>query len=298
MSIKAMSWVWDSALPPSEKLIALAYADHADHEGKHIYPALDTIAAKTSMSRRNVIRVRQKLEERGVLIETRKATGRAPARYRMSQAALESIGRGDNLSPLQDARRDDNLSPHGVTTEHVGVTNPARRGDTVSPEPLTVHRTVNRTERGAARRTRATVEVPPALKNQPRPGTKRAAWVGPVEPDPAVAMYVALTQYEPTKLQADEIARTCTDLTLWETVIRARDGFGCSHRNVTAALNDYRAGGVRDYRAERGAVKSNGRPAAPAPAPTTPAVSERSLARIAEMQAAAAARRAAQEVTA
>ena len=111
---------------------------------------------------------------------------------------------------------------------------------------------------GAARRTRPTIDAPPALKNQPAPGKRGAVLPGEiVQPDPAVAMYAALTQYEPTKLQADDITRTCTDLTLWEKVIRDRDGFGCSHRNVKAALDDYRAGGVRDYRAER-AARSNG----------------------------------------
>lgn len=262
MSVKAMGWVWDSALPPSEKLIALAYADHADHDGGNIYPALDTIAAKTCMSRRNVIRVRQKLEERGVLIATKHATGRAPARYRMSADALAAVSRGDNLSSLDDALRGDNLSPHEVTTCHVGVTNATRRGDTLSPEPsLTVQRTVNRTERGAARRARPTLDAPPAIKAQPAPGKRGIPLPGEiVQPDPAVAMYAALTQYEPTKLQADDIARTCTDLALWEQVIRDRDGFGCSHRNVKAALDDYRAGGVRDYRAERA---TNGKAAAP-----------------------------------
>lgn len=115
-----------------------------------------------------------------------------------------------------------------------------------------------KTQRGASRRARPTIDAPAAIKAQPAPGKRGAALPGEiVQPDPAVAMYAALTQYEPNKLQADDIARTCTDLTLWEKVIRDRMGFGCSSRNVADALADYRAGGVRNYRAER-AARSNG----------------------------------------
>ena len=44
MSVKAMSWVWDQDIPREQKFVLLAYADHADHDGGNIYPAVDTIA--------------------------------------------------------------------------------------------------------------------------------------------------------------------------------------------------------------------------------------------------------------
>jgi len=60
MSVKAMAWVWDQDIPRDEKFLLLAYADHADHEGNNIFPAIDTIVKKTGYSRRSVQRITQK----------------------------------------------------------------------------------------------------------------------------------------------------------------------------------------------------------------------------------------------
>ena len=160
--------------------------------------------------------------------------------------------------------------------------------------------TSNKTqERGAARRTRPQVEAPDALKRQNSPRASGAPkWAGPTPMPAPIAAWYACTKdtSELNTVQADSIVAAVTDVDLWSRVLTKAMLY---HRrpNVAAFLDYYRAGDVPDYRASKSSAV-NGRPAAPAPAPTTPAVSERSLARIAEMQAAAAARRAAQEVTA
>jgi len=63
-----MGLVWDLELEPSLKLVMLAYADHADHDGKNVYPAETSIANKTGLSRRTVVTCTQKLEKMGLLI--------------------------------------------------------------------------------------------------------------------------------------------------------------------------------------------------------------------------------------
>lgn len=68
MSVKVMGAVWDLKIGRDEKFILLAYADHADHNGGSIYPAVSTIAEKTGYSERSVQSITRILEERGILI--------------------------------------------------------------------------------------------------------------------------------------------------------------------------------------------------------------------------------------
>jgi len=53
---------------PGHKFILIAYADHADHAGKSIYPAIATIARKTGYQERNVQYLTHELETMGILI--------------------------------------------------------------------------------------------------------------------------------------------------------------------------------------------------------------------------------------
>ena len=63
MSVKAMAIVWEADLPRAEKFILLAMADHADHNGENIYPALSTIAWKTGYTNRAVVDIVGRLRE-------------------------------------------------------------------------------------------------------------------------------------------------------------------------------------------------------------------------------------------
>ena len=78
MSAKTTGLVWDMPCPQeingilfkdNHKYVLLAYADHADHFGKNIYPAVHTIAVKTGYKDRNVQYITRDLEEMGVLVE-------------------------------------------------------------------------------------------------------------------------------------------------------------------------------------------------------------------------------------
>jgi hypothetical protein len=78
MSVKAMSQVWDIECPkeingkdfqPTHKFVLIAYADHADHQGKNIYPAVATIAKKTGFDERTIQRATRALVEMGLLVE-------------------------------------------------------------------------------------------------------------------------------------------------------------------------------------------------------------------------------------
>ena len=51
MSVKISGQVWELDLEPVDKLVLLALADHADHEGQNIRPGNELLCAKTGLSR-------------------------------------------------------------------------------------------------------------------------------------------------------------------------------------------------------------------------------------------------------
>lgn len=68
MSVKMMGAVWDTVMSPNEKLVLLAYADHADHKGNNIFPSIKLISSKTGYSERQVQRITKLLEQKGYLV--------------------------------------------------------------------------------------------------------------------------------------------------------------------------------------------------------------------------------------
>jgi len=57
VSVKTMAWVWDhSRTEGTARLVLLAIADHAGHDGRDAYPSQDTIAQKCRVSVRTVRR--------------------------------------------------------------------------------------------------------------------------------------------------------------------------------------------------------------------------------------------------
>ena len=70
MSVKVMGRVWDADLPPNLKIVLLAYADAAEHDGTEIWPGWERIAAMTGYSRTTVARLTTELLELGVLVKT------------------------------------------------------------------------------------------------------------------------------------------------------------------------------------------------------------------------------------
>lgn len=141
MSVKVMALIWDHYPEGGgELLVALKVADHADHDGSRIWPAVASLAVQTRQSERTVQRHLRAMSERGWLQLVRKGgTGPgATAHYRIPMAEiLEGLaGKGDNLSPI--AR---------VTPEAEKGDKSSKKGDTaVSPEPSLKATVLNRQE--------------------------------------------------------------------------------------------------------------------------------------------------------
>lgn len=151
MSVKVMGAVWESALPQREKFVLLAFADHADHEGKKVFPSVGLVAWKTGYTTRSIRRIVKTLVEKEYLVQE----GKTKYGTKLYRIALENLPRlppylgDDKLSGAKYGG--DILSGVGVTKSQgqdgggdkltpVGVTKTTPGGDiAVSPDPsLTV----------------------------------------------------------------------------------------------------------------------------------------------------------------
>ena len=132
MSVKAMSLVWDMSCPskigaaefrPNHKYVLLGYADHADHNGKNIYPAVATIAKKTGYDERTVQRLTHEMSEMGILVDD----GSGPRGT--NRWFIPFSEGGDSVSPLTARRGDKTVESLG---DNPSGDNPS--GDSLSPE--------------------------------------------------------------------------------------------------------------------------------------------------------------------
>jgi hypothetical protein len=94
-----MAAVWDhSTTEGVDRLVLLALADHADHDG-YAWPSVSRLAAKCRVDRRTVFRALAACEAKGE-VERTSGRGRGTVnRYRL--AIVDNMGKGGvNLSPL------------------------------------------------------------------------------------------------------------------------------------------------------------------------------------------------------
>ena len=130
MSDKRNGMVWDMECPalynnipfkPGHKYCLLAYTDHADHWGKNIYPAIQSIANKTGYEERSVQRLTHELEEMGILIPDGvgpRGTNRWKLSLNRGGDKIAPLGiRGD--IPSGDIPSGDKMSPESINKEYI-----------------------------------------------------------------------------------------------------------------------------------------------------------------------------------
>lgn len=97
MSVKAMTWAFEQAIPPTLKVVLLALADHAD-ENHVCWPSIPKLAAKTSMSDRTVQRSLYELQEQGYIEKNTRMSERGD--HTSNHYLLKvRVGGGVKLSP-------------------------------------------------------------------------------------------------------------------------------------------------------------------------------------------------------
>ena len=150
MSYHLAAWAMDVDVPPREKLLLILIASHANDEGE-CFPSQTTLAYRSGLSRRTVLRSLAELEERGVITrrKRRRPDGSrssdtirlnvhgAPVRPPLAGGNLTDGARvtfppqGDSVSPSGDnlTRHGDSVSPHGDNDD-------ATRCPVVTAEPV------------------------------------------------------------------------------------------------------------------------------------------------------------------
>lgn len=89
MSIKATEWAWSQNVSPSEKILLLALADHADSEGV-CWPSLDRMQEMTGLNRSTVTRNLKALESMGIIYRERSKGGSGlSTRYRLNTKQVQ-----------------------------------------------------------------------------------------------------------------------------------------------------------------------------------------------------------------
>ncbi|WP_254216095.1 helix-turn-helix domain-containing protein [Burkholderia multivorans] len=176
MSVKVMNAVFERyPVGGGEMLLALALADHADDDGTHVFPSVDTMVIKTRQSTRAVQYQLEKMQECGWLILVKAARGGRkggyPAEYRINldwikgaeiasiEARRKSREKGEKSAPntpVDNSEMDADIAPiesgNGCNSQHKWVQNEAEMGaKSDKPYRFTHQLTVNEPSAAATR---------------------------------------------------------------------------------------------------------------------------------------------------
>ena len=128
-----MTMVFDSDLPTTEKMVLLAMADYASDNGDSIFPSIETLSHKTSLSDRSVQTSIQNLINKNYLILLKKGGGRANTnlyKIRCSRFTVSEKGETDSLKGETGAQKGEGRSPDPSLT----IINPPQSANAESEE--------------------------------------------------------------------------------------------------------------------------------------------------------------------
>lgn len=134
MSVKMMGLVWDlrkDQIEQNEKFVYLAYADHADHLGRNIFPGITLIAHKTGYDERSVQRLTRSLYLKGFLVPD---GGQEGGRGVIPHWHMPYDAKGDKLSPIPVRER---VTPEGQKGDKPDSDLPVKGDTAMSPDSLT-----------------------------------------------------------------------------------------------------------------------------------------------------------------
>jgi Helix-turn-helix domain len=144
MSIKFTAAIWEDKriTNPIEKLVALALADYANHDTGRCFPSYATIACRTLLSTRQVMRCIKSLEQKGVIkVEHRCITnsGMAGKVFSSNNYTLTPSRGGSDCQSLVVQTRSQNapFKGGGSDCQSLGVVSISHQGsDCQSPDPV------------------------------------------------------------------------------------------------------------------------------------------------------------------
>lgn len=99
-----MAQVWDSDLAPNRRLVLLAYADAAEHDGTRSFPGEERLMSMTGYSTATVRKITRELLETGSLVQVKKGHRGQRAEYR--------------IPPLKASHPDTHSEGESLSSEH------------------------------------------------------------------------------------------------------------------------------------------------------------------------------------
>ena len=82
MSNRARDWAWAQAVTPTQKLVLLSLAEHANDQGGSCFPCGATLRGLTGLSERAIRKALRELEALD-LIDCQHGRGKTSSRYRL-----------------------------------------------------------------------------------------------------------------------------------------------------------------------------------------------------------------------
>jgi len=141
-----MGAIFDLEIPSAEKLVLLAMADHARDDGTGCYPAIGTLAKKTSLSRRGTQKLIRRLQVAGFITDTGKLSRLGTVEYTLT---LDRGGR-TGFAPIS--------APGGANGRPLGGRTRRRKGaNPVRPNQLLITKNLNRRRKPCRLRRRRTL---------------------------------------------------------------------------------------------------------------------------------------------
>jgi DNA-binding transcriptional ArsR family regulator len=89
MSRDARDWAWAQDTSPTQKLVLLALAEHAN-DGYACWPSIHRLQERTGLSRRGVQKALRELEQRG-LVSAERGGGRSANRYALNLPGVQEV---------------------------------------------------------------------------------------------------------------------------------------------------------------------------------------------------------------
>ena len=136
MSYHLAAWAMDVDVPPREKLMLILIASHANDEGE-CFPSQTTLAYRSGLSRRTVLRSLADLEERGIITRRQR---RRPDGSRSSDTIRLNVHGAPVRPPLAGGNLTDGarvtFPPQGDSVSPHGDNDDATRCPVVTAEPV------------------------------------------------------------------------------------------------------------------------------------------------------------------
>lgn len=239
MSIRLMSAIWENGPANStQRFVLLALADHGNDDGGNIFPAIDTIARKTALSERTVIRAIEGLVQDGYLIRQRRQSVSNAYHIVLARLSPSSVSDKMSLTEVTECHPvSDNLSSVSDRMSPPEVTNRHPVSDNVSHDPSLNHQVNHQggTIRAREPEPQAAKAAPPppivrTVIPDRTPGRLRASSYlsepDPPEPDPR--------PIDPAAIAAGHMANAITDVTGISAKLNKVEVYDCAVALVEA----------------------------------------------------------------